>query len=351
MVAVKADAYGHGAVAVARIAEKTGMDMFAVASLEEGAELRHAGIKRPILVLGQVLPEETECAVANEIMISAGNHELLQALSESANKAGKKGHFFVNVDTGMGRVGVYPPSAAANFIACTKEYTNLDLCGVFSHLSSVVGTDEQDRQFTRAQIETMSSIRHELETRKVNVPLYSMANSEAIFDLPQAYFDMVRPGIMVYGFKPSENTTDSINVEPAMTLKSKIVFLKRVGKGTCIGYDRTYAVPADNSLIATIPIGYADGYSRRLSNKGPVLINGKRHRVAGRISMDQINVDLGPDSDAHIGDEVVFFGKQGQAEIKVKELATMLDTIVHEIICGISKRVPRVWINGGRGSN
>lgn len=342
LIAVKADAYGHGAVPVSRTAEAVGVDMLGIATVEEGVELRQAGIRLPLLLLGHALPEETHCAVRNGVTVSVCNLDLARAVSSAAGTLGREVGVFVNIDTGMGRVGLYPHTEAVPFLAQVRSLPGLRLDGVFSHFPIA---DETDKAFSHKQIARLKAAIEAARARGIKVPIVSMANSGAIYDLPESTFDMVRPGIMVYGFKPSPHVSDAFAVEPALTLKSRIVFLKTVRKGTTLGYGRTYSVPRDNSVVATVPIGYADGYNRLLSNRGPVLLGGRRYTVSGRVSMDQITIDLGPGADAHVGDEVVLIGRQATEEIGAQHLADMLGTIVHEVTCSLSKRVPRTWID------
>ena len=340
LMAVKADAYGHGAVPVSRLARDLGVEMLGVAMLEEGIELREAGIQLPILVLGQLLADDADAAVAHDLTVSVADRALAQALATAAMKRETAARVFVNIDTGMGRVGVHPYTDAVAVVSDLLSVRNLSLDGVFSHFPA---SDETDKSLAREQVRRLMGIRRSLETQGLSIPIFSMANSAAIFDLPEAYLDMVRPGIMIYGSTGSPCVSDALQLRQAMTLRSAISFLKRVRKGTTLGYGMTYTVPVDDALIATVPIGYADGYSRALSNRAPVLINGERYRVSGRVSMDQITVDLGPTATAQVGDDVVLFGTQADAHIAVEEIAELIGTIVHEVTCGVSKRVPRVW--------
>ena len=342
LIAVKADAYGHGAVPVSRMAEAIGVDMLGLATVEEGVELRQAGIRLPMLVLGHILPEEAETAIRHDVTVSVCNLGVARAMSSAGQALGREAGVFVNIDTGMGRVGVYPLTEAAPFLEQVRLLPGLRLDGVFSHFPIA---DEADKAFSHDQIARLKAVVQAARARGIEVPIVSMANSGALYDLPESTFDMVRPGIMIYGFRPSPHVSDAFTVEPAMTLKSRIVFLKTVDKGTTLGYGRTYSVPRDRSVVATVPIGYADGYNRLLSNRGPVLVGGCRYTVSGRVSMDQITIDLGPEADARVGDEVVMIGRQGEEEIGAQEIADMLGTIVHEVACAVSKRVPRTWID------
>lgn len=343
LVPVKADAYGHGAVAVARLCERQGVELLAVATVEEGIELRQAGVRLPVVLLGNILPEEARDVVCHDLTPSLSDAVVAEALCVAARHHGRRLPVFIEVDTGMGRVGFHPHEQAAGAIVGLARRPELDVAGVFCHFPNA---DEADKSFAMQQIARLRAVRQAVEAASVTIPLWSMANSSAVCDLPESHLDVVRPGIMVYGYRPSPDCRGGAELRPAMALRSRIVYLKRVAAGTTLGYGRSYTVPADQSLVATIPIGYADGYPRALSNRAPVLVGGRRYRVSGRVSMDQITIDLGPDSQAGVGDEVVLFGRQGNACITVDEIADLLGTITYEVTCGISKRVPRVWING-----
>lgn len=342
LVPVKADAYGHGAVPVARLCAHCGVDLLGIATVEEGMALREAEVRLPLVLLGSILPAEATAVVRHDLTASLSDLAIADALGAAARAAGKRAPVFIEVDTGMGRVGVYPWEEAARLIVTTARRPELSLEGVYSHFP---GADEPDASFPLEQVRRLQELRTAVEAAGVRVPLWSMANSAAVCTLPMAHLDLVRPGIMVYGYAPSAAAQAVADLRPALSLRSRIVFLKRVRRGTTLGYGRTYDVPADNSLVATVPIGYADGYARALSNRAPVLIGGRRYRVSGRVSMDQITVDLGPDGQAQVGDEVVLIGRQQQASVSASELAELLGTIVYEVTCGLSRRVPRAWLD------
>ena len=342
LIPVKADAYGHGAVPVARLCVQFGVDLLGIATVEEGIALREAGIRLPLVLLGNILPAEAAAVVRHGLTASLSDAAVADALCLAARQAGERVPVFIEVDTGMGRVSVHPCEQAARFIVDTARRPELSLQAVFSHFPSA---DEPDTSFAREQVRRLQAVRSGVEAAGVPVPLWSMANSSAVCDLRETHLDLVRPGIMVYGYAPSPGCRAATDLRPALSLRSGIVFLKRVRRGTSLGYGRTYTVPADDSLVATVPIGYADGYPRALSNRAPVLIGGCRYRVSGRVSMDQITVDLGPEAQAQVGDEVVLIGAQGDAFVPADEIAALLDTIVYEVTCGISRRVPRIWIH------
>jgi alanine racemase len=342
LIPVKADAYGHGALPVARLCEQLGVEMLGIATVEEGIALREADLRLPLVLLGNILPSEATAVVRYGLTASLSDAAVADALCAAARQTGERLPVFIEVDTGMGRIGVYPYELAERFIVATAGRPELRLLAVFSHFPSA---DEADASFAREQVRRLQTVRRGVEAAEVCVPYWSMANSSAVYALPEAHFDLVRPGIMVYGYPPSPDGSAAADLRPAMSLRSAIVFLKRVRRGTSLGYGRTYEVSADDSLVATVPIGYADGYPRALSNRAPVLIGGRRYRVSGRISMDQITVDLGPGGQARVGDEVVLIGRQGDAAVSVAEIADLLGTIVYEVTCGVSRRVPRTWLH------
>lgn len=342
LVPVKADAYGHGAIPIARLCAQSGVDMLGIATVEEGAALREAGVRLPLVLLGAVLPAEAPDVVRHDLTASLGDAALAAALRQAARRAGRRVPVCIEVDTGMGRVGVHPWEQAAPFILETLQCPELTLEAVFTHFPNA---DAPDRAFAREQIRRFRVVRAQVEQAGGLVPLWSMANSTAVCDLPESHMDLVRPGIMTYGYRPSTCCPAAEGLRPAMALHSAIVFTKRVRRGTSLGYGAAYTVPEDHSLVATLPIGYADGYPRALSGRAPVLIGGRRYRVSGRISMDQITVDMGPGAQAAVGDEAVLIGAQGADAITVDELAALLSTIPYEITCGISHRVPRRWVD------
>jgi alanine racemase len=344
LVPVKADAYGHGAVPVARLCEQLGAEMLGIATVEEGIALREAGIRLPLVLLGSILPSEVSEVVRHGLSATLSDRAVATALCAAARNAGVRAPVCIEVDTGMGRVGLHPWEQAPEFILDMLRQPELALQIVFSHFPSA---DGPDRAFAREQMRRFAVIRAQVEADGGRVPFWSMANSSAVCDLPESHLDLVRPGIMTYGCRPSPDCRVADALRPAMVLRSAVVFLKRVRRGTPIGYGGTYQVPHDDSLVATVPIGYADGYPRALSNLGPVLVGGRRYRVSGRVSMDQITVDLGPEGQATVGDEVVLLGSQGQASVSIDELAALLGTISYEITCGFSARVPRVWLAPG----
>lgn len=335
MAIVKADGYGHGAVEVSRVALASGADSLGVALPEEGQQLRESEIEVPILVMTPIQPEEAYKVVEFRLAQTVASVELIEALDHEASKASTLVSVHVKLDTGMGRIGVKPDDAVF-FVRKVKSFKNLHFEGVFSHFSSA---DERDKAFSQHQLQLFDQVISDLRSVDIEVPKKHMANSAAILDLPQSYYDMVRPGIMIYGLYPSREVSHSIELEPAMTLKTKVSEVKVVPPGTPISYGRTF-ITRKKTTVATLPVGHADGYRRMLSNRGEVLIKGCRAPVIGTICMDMCMIDASDVGDVRPGDEVILFGK----ELSVDEVAAKAGTINYETVCGVSKRVPRVYI-------
>ena len=335
MAVVKADGYGHGAVEVSRAALRSGADSLGVAIPEEGQLLREAGIEVPILVLGLIQPEEAYKVVNFRLAQTVTSVELLDALAQEGYKASTEVSVHVKVDTGMGRIGVKPEDIVS-FIRKVKSFKNLSLEGLFSHFSSA---DEKDKTCSKRQLQLFEQTLHEIQLAGIGLPKKHMANSAAVLDLPESYYDMVRPGIMIYGLYPSKEVSHSIELEPAMTLKTKVSAVKMVPGGTPIGYGRTF-ITKGKTAVATLPVGYGDGYKRLLSNRGEVLIRGRRVPIIGRVCMDMCMVDVSDVEGVQPGDEVILFGE----DITTEEVAASADTIVNEVVCTVGKRVPRVYV-------
>jgi alanine racemase len=338
MAVVKADAYGHGVIPVAEAAVEAGADRLAVALPEEGQELREAGFELPIQILGEVLPGQVSILVNNELIPTISKIETVELLDKLAEEKGiiKKVH--VKVDTGMGRIGVFPDNAI-DFIKEIMSFKNIEVEGLMTHFAKA---DEEDKEYTYNQWDQFQMVIDRLAEENIEIPIKQAANSATIIDLPHMALNMVRPGIMMYGLRPSHEVDQDFTLKPALSWKAKIVYLKEVPPGTGISYGATY-ITEDKAKIATIPMGYADGYSRLLSNKGEVLINGQRAPIRGRVCMDQFMVEVTHIDDVEIGDEVVLIGKQGNAEFSATEMADIIGTINYEITCDITKRVPRIY--------
>ncbi|MFH1791689.1 MAG: alanine racemase [Candidatus Omnitrophota bacterium] len=333
MVIVKADAYGHGSVEISRMLERENADYLGVATLEEAITLRKAGIKTPVLVLGSVFPHEVDAAAEHGVTLTLCNNELLRYIE----RKGTNIRVHVDVDTGMGRIGVWHEEAV-DFVAAVKRVPNIEIEGLYTHFSVAA----RDKFFTQYQIDSFMNVIASLEAMGIDIPLRHAANSIAVVDWKNAHFNMIRPGLIIYGMYPKKTFRKVLKLKPAFQLKTKISFIKTVSAGRSISYGRTFIAQAE-TRIATLPIGYADGYGRILSAKAQVLIHGHLFPVVGKVTMDQTMVDVGTRADIKVGDEVVLIGKQGFGEITVEDLSRMAGTIPYEIVTGVTSRVPRVY--------
>lgn len=340
LIAVKANGYGHGAVAVSRMAEKIGVDWLGVATVPEGIQLRGAGISLPILKFSPAFPEEMEAAITNRLTLTVCEKQNIVALEQTCSGLGMKVDVHLKVDTGMGRIGVAVGEAGSLAEFIERDCPHLKLDGIYTHLPV---SDDGDPTYTEDQIqrfnEIVEQVNHRIR-RKLN--LAHCSNSGGVLGHPTAWMDMVRPGIMIYGFYPGEDTPQTIPLKPGLSFITRVSFLKKVAAGTSIGYGRTWT-SCEDTWIATIPVGYADGFNRLFSNMGRVLINGKSYPIVGRVCMDQSMVNLGPVTDVQVGDEVVLIGKSGDEEISCYEWAKKLNTITYEVTCQINARVERVY--------
>ena len=340
LIAVKADAYGHGAVAVSRMAERIGVDWLGVATVPEGIELRNAGIRLPILKLSHGFAEELEAALTHDLTLCVSGLDDIRTLCDTARRLKRTARVHLKVDTGMGRIGTSPRDAPGTARQIVAGSPHLELEGVFTHLPV---SDEADTTFTRHQIQLFgNTVAAVEEAIGRSIPLVHCANSGGVLAYPECRFDMVRPGIMIYGHYPSPDVPRSIPLLPGLSFLTRVSFVKQVRAGSTVGYGRTWTAPED-CWIATFPAGYADGFNRLFSNTGRVLIHGESYPVAGRVCMDQSMVNLGPATDVAVGDRVVLIGRSGDREITVDEWARKLDTISYEVTCRIDHRVPRVY--------
>lgn len=339
--AVKADAYGHGSIPVSQAILKAGADYLGVASLDEALELRRAGLEAPILIFGSNLPEEAEEIVRYNLTATVCREEFASSLACLGRERGqgRKVKVHIKVDTGMGRVGVYFEEAV-DFVRRVVGNEGLEIEGIYTHFPSA---EEEDKTFSLTQIERFKQVIARLGEEGIDIPLKHMANSAAILNFPESYFDLVRPGLLLYGLYPSLEMKRELNLRPALSLKTRIVYLKRTPPGRPISYGRTYITERE-TVIATLPVGYGDGYSRFLSNKGEVLVRGKRAPIRGRICMDQTMVEVGHIPGVEVGDEVVLIGRQGEESITVEEIAERIGTVPHEIVSRLGKRVRRVYV-------
>lgn len=343
MAIVKADAYGHGAVTVAKTIIDAGVQRLGVACLSEGVELRKAGINCPILSLGPVMSDEIEDYIHYGITPSIFSWDIAGAFSENAVSMGVLVNFHIKIDTGMGRLGV-SYTEAFEFVKRVHSLPGIEIEGIFSHLAS---SDSINKDYAYEQFRRFKGIVNRLKKAGISIPITHIANSGAILDLPEMRLDMVRSGITIYGLFPSKSVSHCISLLPAMSFKTRIIYLKELPKDLPvhgflpvyggISYGRTYV--KKKLTVATIPVGYADGYPRALSNKAEVLIREQRAPIIGRVTMNFCMIDVSHIPDVKIGDEVTLFGGQ----LSVNELADICGTISYEILCGINSRIPRVY--------
>jgi alanine racemase len=339
---VKADAYGHGAARIAETALAAGVRHFAVATVDEGAELRAAGIEAPILLLSIPLPSELYKMAASGLSPFVCDMDSAEAFAEIAAKTGKTLGVHIKVDTGMGRIGCRP-EAAAELAAYIASCAYMRIEGTATHLALADGKSAAAFQATARQLERFSAALAAIREAGVDPGLVHAANSGAVLLHPEACFDMVRPGIMLYGYPPSSDTAGIVELRPLMRLVTQVVFVKRLSKGETVSYGGTWTA-AEDTVIATLPVGYGDGLPRALSNDLPVSIRGASYPLRGRICMDQCVVEIGPDSNVRCWDEAVIFGDRDHAAVlDAAGIADKLHTIPYEITCGINKRVPRVY--------
>jgi len=335
LVTVKADAYGHGLVPASKRLEGCGVDFLGVASIDEGIALRKAGIKSPILILGLILKNDLAPLFEYDLTVSVCDEELSAALDKKARLLRKQAKVHIKVDTGMGRIGIVHYDA---YKLVRKIYglKNIKVEGIFTHFAFA----DMNKRFTFYQIDLFDKLVKRLVSAGIDIPLVHAANSMGVLNYKHSHFNMVRPGLVIYGLYPKENL--KINLKPVLSLKTKVIFVKKVPAGCGISYGHEYVTQRPTRIV-TLPIGYGDGYPRNLSNKAPVLIGGKRFRICGRICMDQIMVDVG-NTPVRIEDEVVLIGTQGKNRITAEELAELSGTIPYEIVCGLGSRIPRVSV-------
>lgn len=338
MPVVKANAYGHGLVPVARFLEAQGADALAVAILEEGVALRQAGIRLPVLVMGGIQPQQVRAYLEHDLILTAASLDNLSVIEASAREMGCIAQVHLKVDTGMGRLGV-PYDQADSALEYLQGLPHVRLAGVFSHFANA---DAADLTHARQQVERFRAVLRYFERRGLPPPLAHMANSGAILQLPESYFDLVRPGILLYGVYPSPEARRTVGVRPALTWKTRPVQSKIQPPHHPVSYGSTWRSDHPVRLL-TLPVGYGDGYFRALSNCGRVLVRGKRYAVVGRVCMDQMLVNLESD-EAGVEDEVILLGEQGAEAITADELAQQAGTIPYEILTNISARVPRLYV-------
>ena len=343
---VKTDAYGHGAVPLAEVFEKLDYVWgYAVASLDEGMILRKHGIKKPILVLGCVFPDQYDEMVRSEIRAAVYTEEMARGMAEAAKRAGKDAYIHIKIDTGMGRIGFPVSEESAEIIGRISRLENIQIEGMFTHFAKA---DETDKTYTYGQHKKFMWMKEQMEKRGVEIPYYDCDNSAGIIDFPDMKHDLARAGISTYGMYPSEEVNqDAVDLKPVLSLVSHVIFVKTVEPGTSISYGGTFVAPKQ-MRVATIPVGYGDGYPRSLSNKGSVLIHGKRARILGRVCMDQFMVDVTDIPDVEFMDQAVLIGEDQDDRITVEELAELSGRFNYEFVCCLGKRIPRVYTSGGR---
>lgn len=342
MAVVKANAYGHGMLPVVQsLLAHEAPDYFGVAIVEEAVELRSAGVTLPVLVFSSPSAQQLELYVRHGIDATICSLDTARRLNRIAAASGTTASVHIKVDTGMGRIGVAAADAPALFEAVSR-LRHLRVQGLYMHFAT---SDEADLSFAHAQLERFRAVRSAIVATGAVIPLTHCANSGAIMQMPEATFDMVRPGIMMYGYPPSHDVRSRLVLAPAMSLKTAISFVKTVPKGTSISYNRRY-LTSKKTTIATVPVGYADGIHRSLLNKAQAIVYGKKFPVVGTICMDQMMIDLGSNPEARAGDEVVLMGKVRKQSITAWDIADKAGTIPYEITCSISYRVPRRYING-----
>jgi len=338
MVIVKGNAYGHGMVNVSRFLSSLGVEYLGVATMDEALLLRKKKISTPILVLGSILPGEINVALKNNITLTLADKDILKAMDKKARRLGLRGRGHIKIDTGMGRIGLWHEDEAIDFLETILSSSSVDIEGIYTHFSAAA----RDRVYTEYQISSFEQFIGQLLNRGLNIPYRHAANSIASVNLKRSHLNLIRPGLIIYGMYPKRGFKRHINLKPALSLKTKIVYLKKVPPGRSISYGRTYITQA-HTKIATLPIGYADGYGRILSNKAEVLVRGERAPVIGKVTMDQTMINVGHIKNVRVGDEVVLIGTQKANEITVERLARLAGTIPYEIVCSLTDRVPRIY--------
>ena len=353
---VKADAYGHGAVQVAESLLENGADMLAVSQIDEALQLRLCGISKPILILSDAEPERAGELVGYSITQTVFDPAMAKSISEAAVRSGKTAKIHIKIDSGMGRVGFRTddPETVKKVLQIAR-LPGIEIEGIFTHFA--VSDESDGGRYTTIQFDAFIDLCEKLERSGLHIPMKHAANSAAILRFPHMHLDAVRAGIILYGMYPSEASKTeteknypSFRLEPAMSFKAKVTAVKTVGPGTFLSYGCTYRTERE-SIIATVPVGYADGYSRSLGGRADVIIKGKRAPLRGRVCMDQCLADVTDivrsGTEIKPGDEAVLFGSQGKERISPEELASLENTINYEIICSLSKRIPRRFIKNG----
>ncbi|CUU50055.1 alanine racemase [Clostridium beijerinckii] len=343
---VKADCYGHGALDVVPTLLENGASRLAVAVLTEGIELRNDNIKAPIMILGYTPSYLNEELIKYDLEQTVYDLDYAKELSKTALSLNKKAKIHIAIDTGMGRIGFLPTEKAIDDICKICSLEGLEVIGIFTHFST---SDEKDKEYTNEQFEKFTDLLKKLSNLNIEIPIKHVSNSGAIMDMPETYLDAVRAGIILYGYYPSnEVKKENLSLKPALTLKATITRVQEMDAGMSISYGRTFKTER-RSLIATIPIGYADGYSRLLAKNAKVIINGQFAPIVGRICMDQCMIDITDiNGDIKVGDEVIVLGEQDGLRFNADDFAEIMGTINYEILCMLKYRIPRVYVKNGK---
>lgn len=346
LAVIKTDGYGHGGVPIAKMLEQLDfMFGYAAATYEEAHVLREAGVKKPILILGYTFPYCYEELIREEIRPAVYRRDTVEELAAAAAKAGQKAKVHIKVDTGMGRIGITPDEEGIEFVRFLMEHPELEVEGIFTHFAK---SDEADKTSANHQLELFQNFIDKIQTELgITIPVKHCSNSAAILEMPQANMDMVRAGITTYGLYPSEEVSkDIVPLRAAMSLYSHIVYCKTIHAGQSVSYGGLFTAQKD-TRVATIPVGYGDGYPRSLSGRGYVLIHGKRAPILGRVCMDQFMVDISEIPEAMDGDKVTLLGMDGTERITAEELGELSGRFNYEFVCDLGKRIPRVYIQHG----
>jgi len=341
---VKADCYGHGSLDIVPTLLENGASRLAVAVLTEGIELRNSNINAPMMILGYTPLYLGEDLIKFDLEQTVYDLDYAKELSEIALNVNKKAKVHIAMDTGMGRIGFLPNEKALKDVSEICSLKGLDVVGIFTHFST---SDEEDKEYTNEQFKKFIEFTEKLSDLGIEIPLKHTSNSGAIIDMPETYLDGVRAGIILYGYYPSnEVKKENISLKPALTLKASITRVQEMDKDMYISYGKTFKTER-KSLIATLPIGYADGYSRLLAKNAKVIIHGKFAPIVGRICMDQCMIDVTDIEDVKVGDEVILLGEQGTLKFNADDIADVMGTINYEILCMLKFRIPRVYIKNG----
>jgi alanine racemase len=344
---IKADGYGHGSVSIARVLENLDfMYGFAVATAEEAFILKNAGIRLPILIIGYTFPYSYEKLIQNDVRMTVFRYDTIKEIAAASEKTGIKAKVHIKVDTGMGRIGITPDKEGLKFVKALMDEKNIEIEGIFTHFARA---DEYDKSNAEGQLESFAGfVRLIEEELGLSIPIKHCANSAGTLEMPGADMDMVRAGITLYGLYPSDEVSrTAVELKPALSLYSHVVFVKTIHAGQSVSYGGTFTADKDTK-VATIPLGYADGYPRSLSGKGYVLIRGHKAPILGRVCMDQFMVDVTDIPDIAEGDKVTLIGCDGAEHISAERLGDLSGRFNYELVCDLNKRLPRVYIYQGK---